>query len=215
MHIMSAVKCSIKLPLNYLNTYVPKLTLWQGLLPVSKASKNNSRSEHVYEAHVYTHMQCHIQKPGVIKIWAPHKMAPPPSRRQYLTLQPFDRRFITLKNDVGVQSRREVDEVWLAHSIAGVWEAHNFMIPASPLSYFKNTLVGLQGKWSLKFAMLHSFFSQNAPARTHDPAIEAHASIFGVCRHIATHVRDCFLDPYYTCMQYWEGGVTHQPSTSC
>ena len=24
-------------------------------------------------------------------------------------------------NDVGVQSRQEMDEVWLAHSIAGVW----------------------------------------------------------------------------------------------
>ena len=26
-----------------------------------------------------------------------------------------------LKNDVGVQSQREEDEVWLAHSTAGVW----------------------------------------------------------------------------------------------
>ena len=36
------------------------------------------------------------------------------------TLKPFDRRFITLKNDVGVQSQREMDEVWLAHSFVEV-----------------------------------------------------------------------------------------------
>ena len=40
------------------------------------------------------------------------------------TIKPSVRQFVTLKIDVGVQSWREVDIVWLAQtcSIAGVWE---------------------------------------------------------------------------------------------
>ena len=32
--------------------------------------------------------------------------------------KPLDRRFFTLKNDVGVQHRREVDEIWFPRTVA-------------------------------------------------------------------------------------------------
>ena len=63
-----------------------------------------------------------------------------------LVLNPktFERRFITLKNDVGVQSRREMDEVWLAHSTAGVKGGQISMVDRSqtPAPY-KNHAVGV------------------------------------------------------------------------